>query len=140
VRLQICCVGPPTPTVGWRLAVGGLVSPVSPRTNLNNPTKKSNCGIGDRASLSGQRFATLLEKSSLVTPANGGGFHGPARRHDSFPQRRQLPDPAIGEACRLGESIDPLIRWSQLWADIDGTSLRPPTRHKKVASFCCPRP
>jgi hypothetical protein len=110
VRLQICCVGPPTPTVGWRLAVGGLVSPVSPRTNLNNPTKKSNCGIGDRASLSGQRFATLLENSPLAAaPANGGGLHGLARRRDSFPQRGQLTDPAIGEACRLCENIDLLI-------------------------------
>ena len=90
--------------------VGGLDSSVSPRTNLNNPTKKSNCGIGDRASLSGQRFATLLENSSLAAaPANGGGLHGLARRRDSFPRRCQLTDPAIGEACRLCENIDLLI-------------------------------
>ena len=92
------------------MAVGGLDSPGSPRTNLNNPAKKSNRGIGDRASLSGQRFATLLENSPLAAaPANGGGLHGLARRRDSFPQRGQLTDPAIGEACRLCENIDLLI-------------------------------
>lgn len=83
---------------------------MSPCTNLNNPTKKSNRGIGDRTSLFGQRFATLLENSSLAAaPANGGGLHGLARWSDSFPRRCQLTDPAIGEACRLCESIDLLI-------------------------------
>jgi hypothetical protein len=112
LQSDIVHVGPPTPTVGWRLAVGvgGLDSSVSPCTNLNNPTKKSNRGIGDRTSLFGQRFATLLENSSLAAaPANGGGLDGLARWSDSFPRRCQLTDPAIGEACRLCESIDLLI-------------------------------